>query len=47
MKEAKFIKKEDELAEYEIDESNKEVADTKGYNSEKIERSKANEKKIR
>lgn len=47
MKEAKFIKKEDELAEYEIDESNKEVANTKEYKAEKIERSKANEKKIR
>lgn len=47
MKEAKFIKKEDELAEYEIDESNKEVANTKEYKAEKIERSKTNEKKIK
>ena len=36
MKEAKFIKKVDGLAEYEIDESNKEVADTKQYKAEKI-----------
>lgn len=36
MQEAKFIKKEDGFAEYEIDESNKEVADTKGYKAEKI-----------
>lgn len=47
MEEAKFIKKEDELAEYEIDESNKEVANTKEYKAEKIERSKTNEKKIK
>ena len=39
MKEAKFIKKEDELAEYEIDESNKEVADTKECHPEMIVRS--------
>ena len=44
MEEAKFIKKEDELAEYEIDESNKEVANTKEYKAKKIERSKTNEK---
>ena len=44
MSEAKFIKKEDELAEYEIDESNKEVANTKEYKAEKIGRSKTNEK---
>ena len=36
MEESKFIKNEDELAEYEIDESNKEVADTKEYRAEKI-----------
>lgn len=36
MEKSKFIKKEDELAEYEIDESNKEVADTKEYRAEKI-----------
>lgn len=36
MEEAKFIKKEYDLAEYEIDESNKEVADTKEYKAEKI-----------
>ena len=47
MEEAKFIKKEDELAEYEIDESNKEVANTKEYKAEKIESSKTNEKKIK
>ena len=47
MKEAKFIKKEDELAEYEIDESNREVADTKEYKAEKIERSETSEKKTR
>ena len=39
MKEAKVIKKEDELAEYENDKNNKEVADTKEYKAEKIERS--------
>ena len=44
MKEAQFIKNEDELAEYEIDESNKEVADTKEYKAKKIERSETNEK---
>lgn len=42
--EAKFIKKEKDIAEYEIDESNKEVADIKEYKSEKIERRKTNEK---
>ena len=47
MKEAKFIKKEDELAEYEINESNKEVADTRDYKSEKLKRGETNEKKIR
>ena len=47
MSEAKFIKKENEFAEYEIDESNKEVANTKEYKAEKIERSKTNEKKTR
>lgn len=37
MEEAKFIKKiEGGFAEYEIDESNKEVADTKEYKAEKI-----------
>ena len=36
--------KEDGLAEYEIDESNKEVANTKEYKAEKIERSETNEK---
>ena len=40
MKEAKFIKKEDDLAEYEIDESNKEVANTKEYKAEKIQTKK-------
>ena len=42
--EAKFIKKEKDIAEYEIDENNKEVTDTKEYKSEKIERRKTNEK---
>lgn len=42
--ETKFIKKEKDIAEYELDESNKEVADTKEYKSEKIERGKTNEK---
>lgn len=42
MEEAKFIKKENDIAEYEIDESNKEVADTKEYKSEKIERKEEN-----
>lgn len=42
MEEAKFIKKEDDLAEYEIDESNKEVADTKEYKSEKIQKKEEN-----
>ena len=41
---AKFIKKEKDIAEYEIDESNKDIADTKEYKSEKIERRKTNEK---
>ena len=36
MEEAKFIKKVDDLAEYEINESNKEIADTKEYKAEKI-----------
>ena len=36
MEESKFIKKEDKLPEYEIDESNKEVVDTKEYRTEKI-----------
>lgn len=44
MNEVKFIKKEKDIAEYEIDESNKEVADTKEYKSEIIERRKTNEK---
>lgn len=44
MNEAKFIKKEKDIAEYEIDESNKEVANTKEYKSEKIERSGTNDK---
>ena len=47
MEEAKFIKKENEFVEYEIDESNKEVANTKEYKAEKIERSETNEKKTR
>lgn len=38
MNEAKFIKKEKDIAEYEIDESNKEVADTEEYKAEKIEK---------
>lgn len=42
--ETKFIKKEKDIAEYEIDESNKEVADTEEYKAEKIERRKTNEK---
>ena len=42
--EAKFIKKEKDIAEYEIDESNKELEDTKEYKSEKIEGRKTNEK---
>lgn len=42
MEEAKFIKKEDDLAEYEIDESNKKVADTKEYKSEKIQKKEEN-----
>ena len=41
---AKFIKKEKDIAEYEIDESNKDIADTKEYKSEKIERSGTNDK---
>ena len=44
MNEVKFIKKEKDIAEYEIDESNKEVADTEEYKAEKIERRKTNEK---
>lgn len=40
----KFIKKEQDIAEYEIDESNKEVADTEEYKAEKIEGRKTNEK---
>ena len=44
MKEAKFIKKENEIADYDIDESNKEVANTKEYKAEKPERSETNEK---
>ena len=36
MQEARFIKKEKDIAEYEIDESNKEVADTKEYKAENI-----------
>ena len=44
MNEAKFIKKEKDIAEYEIDESNKEVADTEEYKAEKIEGRKTNEK---
>ena len=39
-KQAKFIKKEDGLAEYEIDETNKDTkgVDRKEYKAEKIER---------
>ena len=42
MEEAKFIKKEDDLAEYEIDESTKRAKGVNGkeYKEEKIERSK-------
>ena len=47
MKGAKFIGMQNDFAVYEIDESNKEVANTKEYKAEKIERSKTNEKKIR
>ena len=46
MKEAKFIKKEDELAEYEIDESNKEVANTKEYKAKKWEEWKQMKRKL-
>lgn len=40
MKESKFIKKENDLAEYEIDETNKGAkgVSEKVYKSEKIER---------
>lgn len=44
MNEAKFIKKEKDIAEYEIDESNKDIVDTKEYKSEKIEGRETNEK---
>lgn len=48
MKEAKFIKKEDDLAEYEIDETNKDAkVDGKEYKAEKIDRRQTNEKKTR
>ena len=45
MEESKFIKKENDLAEYEIRESTKGAKGVKGkeYKAEKIERRKLNE----
>ena len=47
MKGAKFIGMQNDLAVYEIDESNKELADTKAYRAEKIKRRKTDEKKTK
>ncbi len=48
MDKAKFIKKEDDMAEYEIVEKvPEEVTNGKEYKAEKIERRKSDEKKTR
>lgn len=45
MESSKFIKKEDDLAEYEIDETNRNAkgVNTKVYKAEKIDRKKYEE----